>query len=159
MREIEIWTDGGCSPNPGTGGAAAVIIDSLTKKKHEISKGYTDTTNNRMEITAVLLALEALKVPCNITLYSDSQYVCNTINNWLDNWIKKNKLHKKLNPDLWQKYRSLVNGHQIYAQWIKGHSGIALNERCDYLVSKAIATACEPEPKPPDLVLELSIKP
>ena len=136
MKTIEIFTDGACSGNPGPGGWAAILRFNGIEK--ELSGGEKDTTNNRMELTAVIKALEALRYPCNVKLTTDSKYVCDAINQkwvygWRDNnWRKKNK-KPALNPDLWQQLQSLLEKHNVEFIWVKGHNDHPENERCDKL--------------------------
>lgn len=136
MKNIEIFTDGACSGNPGPGGWGAILRYKGNEK--ELSGGAADTTNNRMEITAVLQALTALKEPCNVTLYSDSQYVCNALKlGWAKKWKANNWMRNKkepaLNPDLWEKLLEQYDRHNVTVVWVKGHAGHPENERCDRL--------------------------
>ncbi|MCL2034985.1 MAG: ribonuclease HI [Oscillospiraceae bacterium] len=134
MKKVKIYTDGACSGNPGPGGWGAVLRFGGHEK--EISGGDADTTNNRMELTAVIEALSALKEPCEVELVSDSRYVIDSIEkgwvfNWKKNgWIKSNK-EPALNVDLWEKLLPLIDKHDVKYVWIKGHAGHAENERCD----------------------------
>lgn len=133
---VEIFTDGACSGNPGIGGWGAILRYKETEK--ELSGGELETTNNRMELMAVIMALSALKTSCNISLYTDSQYVMKGITEWLDNWKKNgwrtsNKKQAVKNVDLWQQLDELVQKHEIRWIWVKGHNGHAENERCDAL--------------------------
>lgn len=136
MKTIEIFTDGACSGNPGPGGWAAILRFNGIEK--ELSGGEKDTTNNRMELTAVIKALEALRYPCNVKLTTDSKYVCDAINQkwvygWRDNnWRKKDK-KPALNPDLWQQLLALLEKHNVEFIWVKGHNDHPENERCDKL--------------------------
>ena len=136
MKTVEIFTDGACSGNPGPGGWAAILRFNGTEK--ELSGGEKDTTNNRMELTAVIKALEALKYPCTVRLTTDSKYVCDAINQkwvytWRDNnWRKKDK-KPALNPDLWQQLLTLLEIHNVEFVWVKGHNSHPENERCDKL--------------------------
>jgi ribonuclease HI len=140
LRQIKIYTDGGCLGNPGPGGYGAVLL--YNKHRKELSGGFRLTTNNRMELTAVVEGLKALKYPCQVALYSDSQYVVDAINKgWLvrwrnRNWKKSNKEPVK-NIDLWQKVWDLCQKHQVTFIWVKGHAGNAENERCDQLAMQA----------------------
>ena len=136
MKQIEIFTDGACSGNPGPGGWGAV----LRYKQHEkeLSGGEAETTNNRMELTSLIAALEHLKEPCEITLCSDSKYVIDGLEKgWAKGWRargwKKADKSPALNPDLWEKLLNLTEGHVIHYKWIKGHAGHPENERCDRL--------------------------
>lgn len=136
MKKVEVYTDGACSGNPGKGGWGAVLVYNGAEK--ELSGGEKETTNNRMELTAVIKALEALKEPCEVTLTTDSKYVCDAINQgWLNSWVKNNwrKADKKpvLNVDLWQKLIPQLNIHCVEFCWVKGHNGHPYNERCDAL--------------------------
>ncbi len=136
MKKIDIYTDGACSGNPGKGGWGAVLIYNGHKK--EISGGEKETTNNRMELTAVIKALETLKEPCTVTLTTDSKYVCDAINKgWVYSWKKNNwrKSDKKpaLNVDLWEELLEQLKIHQVEFVWVKGHNGHKYNERCDEL--------------------------
>lgn len=136
MKNVEIFTDGACSGNPGPGGWGAILRYKNTEK--EISGGEPNTTNNRMEITAVIEALSLLKESCNVTLYSDSQYVCNALKKgwakkWKSNGWKRNKTEPALNSDLWEHLLTLYDKHNINIVWIKGHAGHLENERCDKL--------------------------
>ncbi len=136
MKNVEIFTDGACSGNPGPGGWGAILRYNGNEK--ELSGGAADTTNNRMEITAVLQALTALKEACNVTLYSDSQYVCNALKlGWAKKWKANNWMRNKkepaLNPDLWEKLLEQYDRHNVTVVWVKGHAGHPENERCDRL--------------------------
>ena len=141
MARVEIFTDGACSGNPGAGGWGALLRWKDVEK--ELSGAEKETTNNRMEMTAVIEALQALKRPCNITLYTDSKYVMNGINEWLPNWKKNNwrtanKKAQVKNVDLWQKIDELICIHEIRWVWVKGHNGNEDNERVDELARNAI---------------------
>lgn len=143
MIRIEIFTDGACSGNPGAGGWGAILRYRDTEK--ELSGAAPETTNNRMELTAVIEALSALKKECNITLYTDSRYVMDGITKWLPNWKNNNwktanKKSEVKNIDLWQKLDSLIKGHEIRWVWVKGHNGHPENERVDKLAREAIQT-------------------
>ena len=133
---VEIFTDGACSGNPGVGGWGAILRYKTIEK--ELSGGELNTTNNRMELMAVIQALSALKFSCNISLYTDSKYVMSGITEWMDNWKKNgwhttNKKKPVKNIDLWQQLDELVQKHEIRWVWVKGHNGHAENERCDAL--------------------------
>jgi len=138
MAKIEIWTDGSSRGNPGRGGFAAILISGVHRK--EISGGFKFTTNNRMELLSVISALEALKTNGNdITIYSDSQYVVNSVTKgWVFNWIRTNKKDAK-NMDLWKRFVSLYKLNRINFVWIKGHADNELNNRCDILATTASA--------------------
>ncbi len=136
LKKIEIFTDGACSGNPGAGGWGAILRFNGHEK--EISGGCPDTTNNRMELTAVIEALKCLKEKCDVTIYSDSQYFVNAMTKgWAFSWKAKNWRRsgneKVLNPDLWQELLDLWEKHKIEAVWVKGHAGHPENERCDAL--------------------------
>ncbi len=133
---VEIFTDGACSGNPGVGGWGAILRYKTIEK--ELSGGEENTTNNRMELTAVITALNALKKTCNISLYTDSKYVMCGITEWLPKWKKNgwktaNKSKGVKNIDLWQRLDELTQQHEIRWIWVKGHAGHAENERCDAL--------------------------
>ena len=136
MKHVEIFTDGACSGNPGPGGWGVILKYKDTEK--ELSGGAAQTTNNRMEMTAVITALEMLKEPCKVTLYSDSKYVIDSVTKgWAKSWqskgwVKSNK-EKALNPDLWERLLALLNKHKVEFVWVKGHAGHPENERCDRL--------------------------
>jgi ribonuclease HI len=148
LKEVIIYTDGGSDPNPGRGGYGVVLIHGGHRK--EISGGFRLTTNNRMELTAVIEALKALKEPCKVKLYSDSKYVVNALTKgWVQNWIKK-RWKKVKNPDLWIQLVELASKHRVEFNWVKGHSGIPENERCDQL---AVEASKLPD-LPPDTVYE-----
>lgn len=141
MKNVEIFTDGACQGNPGPGGWGAVLRYNGTEK--ELSGGEKDTTNNRMELSAVIEALKALREPCAVTLYSDSQYVCNAIKlgwakKWRANGWMRNKKEPALNPELWDTLLNLCDIHKVEVVWVKGHAGHPENERCDAL---AVASA------------------
>jgi ribonuclease HI len=140
MKDVTIYTDGACSGNPGPGGWGAVLIFNDVKK--EISGGSKDTTNNIMEMTAVIESLKMLKEPCKVTLYSDSAYVVNAFEqNWIDSWIKKGWINSKKEPvknrELWEELIELINKHDVSFKKVKGHSTNELNNRCDYLATTA----------------------
>lgn len=143
MKQLDIYTDGACSGNPGAGGYGAVLLYKGVRK--ELSQGYKKTTNNRMEMLAVIKALEILKEPCKVTLYSDSKYVVDSITKgWVYGWKKKNwiKSDKKraLNVDLWERMLVLLKTHDVTFVWVKGHADNVENERCDQLARNAIAS-------------------
>lgn len=139
MKQIEIYTDGACSGNPGPGGWGAVLV--YNGKEKELSGSEKETTNNRMELTAVIMALNALNQPCEVKLTTDSKYVCDAINkNWVYSWEKNGwrKSDKKpaLNIDLWKELLSLLEKHEVEFIWVKGHNGHKYNEICDALAVK-----------------------
>jgi len=135
LKKVQIYTDGACSGNPGPGGWAAVLIYGDAIK--ELTGGDPATTNNRMELTSVISALEALRELCEVTLYTDSQYVSNAINlGWLDSWRRvgwKRKGGEVKNPDLWQRLVPLLERHDVTFIWVKGHAENEYNNRCDEL--------------------------
>ncbi|MFD0711904.1 ribonuclease HI [Paenibacillus sp. GCM10027626] len=141
MKEVEIYTDGACSGNPGPGGYGAVLF--YGKHMKEISGGEKDSTNNRMEIRAVIEALKLLKEPCKAKVYSDSAYVVNCFHkNWLKGWLRNGWVNSKGQPvenrDLWQMLWSLMQQHQVTYIKVKGHSDNKWNNRCDELARAAI---------------------
>lgn len=143
MKKIDIYTDGACSGNPGAGGYGIVMLYKGARK--ELSRGYRITTNNRMEMLAVIKALECLKEPCQVTLYSDSKYVVDSITKgWVYSWKKrgwiKSDKKKALNVDLWERLLPLLEEHQVEFVWVKGHAENVENERCDELARGAIAS-------------------
>ena len=136
MKQVTIYTDGACSGNPGPGGWGAVLLYGTHRK--EISGGEAATTNNRMELTAVIAALSLLKEPCIVELYSDSKYVIDALEKgWARGWKKRGwvKSDKKpaLNPDLWQQLLELCEYHTVNLHWVKGHAANEKNNRCDQL--------------------------
>lgn len=138
LKKIEIYTDGACSGNPGPGGWGALL--RFNDHEKELSGAEADTTNNRMELTAAIKALEALKHRCDIDLYTDSTYVKNGITEWMDGWKAKGWPSKIKNQDLWKELDALVNKHIVRFHWVKGHSGHPENERADKLATDAILT-------------------
>ena len=140
MKQVEVFTDGACSGNPGPGGWGAIL--RYNGREKELSGGEANTTNNRMELSAVIFALEALKEPCKVILYSDSQYVCNALKlGWAKKWKSqgwmRNKKDPALNPELWDKLLALCEVHEVEVNWVKGHAGHPENERCDRLAVAA----------------------
>ncbi len=136
MKHIDIFTDGACSGNPGKGGWGAILKYGTAVK--ELSGGEAETTNNRMELTAVIKALEALKEPCDVTLTSDSKYVIDAITkrwvySWRSNGWRKADKKPALNVDLWEQLLALLDTHTVRFVWVKGHAGHPENERCDEL--------------------------
>lgn len=135
-KQVEIFTDGACSGNPGPGGYGVILRYKGINK--ELSGGDPTTTNNRMELTAVITGLQALKEPCDVTLYSDSKYIIDAIQKgwakkWKANGWMRNKKDPALNPDLWDKLLDLLEVHNVTFVWVKGHAGHPENERCDQL--------------------------
>jgi ribonuclease HI len=138
-RQVTIYTDGACTGNPGPGGWGAILRYGDHEK--EISGGTGDTTNNRMELQAALEALRALTEPCQVTLFTDSEYLRKGITEWLPGWKRRNwrrKGGKLANVDLWKKLDEEIGRHVIDWRWVKGHAGHTLNERVDKLARKAI---------------------
>ena len=138
IKTVDIYTDGACSGNPGSGGYGAVMLYNGARK--ELSEGYRLTTNNRMELLAVIKALEALKERCRINLYSDSKYVVDAVTKgwakkWQANGWKKADKSRALNTDLWERLLALLDYHDVTFLWVKGHAD---NERCDFLARSAI---------------------
>jgi ribonuclease HI len=142
---VEIFTDGACSGNPGVGGYG-IVLKSYNKEQ-ELSGYNPSTTNNRMELTAVIKALETLKTPCKVKVFTDSNYVVQGITKWVHNWLKnswKNSQRKQVvNQDLWKKLLSISGRHDIEWVWVKGHNEHIENERCDRLAKLAIRKAQE----------------
>ena len=135
-KTVTVYTDGACSGNPGPGGWGAVLQYKGVEK--EISGGERETTNNRMELTAVISALECLKEPCVVELYSDSRYVIDALEKgWAEGWRKKgwkrSGKEPALNPDLWETLLNLVEKHEMHYHWVKGHEDNVYNNRCDEL--------------------------
>ena len=135
-KQVEIFTDGACSGNPGPGGYGVILRYKGVSK--ELSGGEERTTNNRMELTAVITGLSALKEPCAVTLYSDSKYIIDAIQKgwakkWRANGWMRNAKDLALNPDLWEKLLDLLEKHEVTFVWVKGHAGHPENERCDQL--------------------------
>ena len=138
MKTVTLYTDGACSGNPGPGGWGCILVYGETEK--ELSGGEASTTNNRMELMAAIAGLEALRVPCEVTLTSDSKYLVDAINKgWLESW-KKNGWRKAdksavLNVELWKKIDMLLAVHDVSFVWVHGHTGHPYNERCDALAT------------------------
>lgn len=133
---IKIYTDGAAKGNPGNGGYGAIL--EYNGKRKELSEGFRMTTNNRMELLAVIKALESIKKPgWEVLVYSDSKYVVDAVEKgWLQGWVKKNFKDKK-NSDLWKRYLEAAQAHKVRFQWVKGHAGHPENERCDELAVAA----------------------
>jgi len=138
LKNVIIYTDGACSGNPGPGGWGAIL--RYGEHKRELSGGDRDTTNNRMELTGVIKALETLREPCTVELYTDSRYICDAINKgWLDKWVRLNFKRSQSagsevkNPDLWQRLLPLLKTHSVTFHWVKGHAENEYNNRCDVL--------------------------
>jgi ribonuclease HI len=145
QTKVNIYTDGACSGNPGVGGYGTILVyvdSNGMKHEKEFSEGYKHTTNNQMELMAVIVGLEALKKPCDVTLYSDSKYVVDAFNNhWIEGWVKKGwKTAGKTpvkNVELWQRLLKAKETHNVEFVWVKGHAGHEYNERCDTLAVEA----------------------
>jgi ribonuclease HI len=136
---VEIWTDGGCKPNPGAGGWAAIL--RFRGVERELSGAEPVTTNNRMELTAATAALETLKRPCRVVLHTDSEYVKNGVTRWHQGWVRRNWRNAAGDPvanmDLWRRLLDAVKGHEIEWRWVRGHAGDVMNERADVLATAA----------------------
>ena len=142
LKTVELFTDGACSGNPGKGGYGAIL--RYKGKSKEFSEGFRRTTNNRMEILAVIVGLEALNEPCNVSVFSDSKYVVDAINQgWVYKWEAKGWMRTPkepaLNVDLWERLLVLLEEHNVEFNWVKGHNGHPENERCDHLAVTASA--------------------
>lgn len=145
LSEVTLYTDGSSRGNPGPGGYGAVLkfVDSQGQlHSKELSQGYDETTNNRMELMGVIAGLEALKRPCRVMVHSDSQYVVNAFNqNWIGGWLKRGWKNSKKEPvknvDLWKRLLEAKESHQVTFHWVKGHAGHPENERCDQLATAA----------------------
>ena len=143
--KVTLYTDGACSGNPGVGGYGAILVHvdaNGIKHEKEFSQGYKMTTNNQMELLAVIVGLEALKKPCNVMVYSDSKYVVDAFNNkWIDGWIAKGWKTASKSPvknvDLWKRLLAAKKAHDVEFIWVKGHAGHEYNERCDSLAVTA----------------------
>ena len=164
MKNVVIYTDGGCDPNPGRGGFGVVLLYGGHRK--ELSGGFQRTTNNRMEIMAAIVGLETLKVRCSVTVLTDSQYLVAAImKGWAKRWRRqgwmRSKNERAINADLWERLLLLCDRHAVKFEWVRGHNGNAENERCDELAGQALAkphlptdagygTTKEIEAHPPD---------
>lgn len=148
LKEIKIYTDGACSGNPGPGGYGAILV--YGDKRRELSGGFRSTTNNRMEMMAAIVALEALKTPCQVTLYSDSKYLVDSVSKgWAKGWRKngwrKSNKERAANVDLWERLLALLEKHPTKLLWVEGHAGHPENERCDELAVNAAQESELPE--------------
>ncbi len=148
MKNVQIYTDGACSGNPGPGGYGTIL--KFGDKVKELSAGYQNTTNNRMELRAVISGLEALKEPCKVEIFSDSKYIVDAVNKgwakrWRANGWRRNKKEMALNIDLWEKLLALIEKHDCSFNWVKGHAGHPENERCDTLAVEAAHGSNLPE--------------
>lgn len=150
MSEVDLYTDGACSGNPGPGGYGVVLIYGPHTK--ELSGAYKETTNNRMELMAVIKGLAALRKPCLVNLYSDSKYIVDAMNKgWVKRWQSNNWLRSKDEPakniDLWKQILEVAGKHQVRWNWVKGHASNTYNNRCDQLAREAIASQTrQPDP-------------
>ncbi len=146
MQQVEIYTDGSCSGNPGPGGWAALL--RAGNHERELTGAEPDTTNNRMELTAALRALEALKRPCRVVLHTDSKYLQKGMNGWLDKWKRngwKTSNRKPVrNEDLWRELDNVCARHSVEWRWVQAHAGIPDNERVDVLARGAIDSLADP---------------
>ena len=136
---VEVWTDGGCKPNPGPGGWAAIL--RFGAHERELTGAEPATTNNRMELTAAAAALEALTRPCQVVLHTDSEYLRNGVTRWQTGWVRRNWRNAAGDPvanmDLWRRVLDAAKPHEIDWRWVRGHSGDAMNERSDVLATAA----------------------
>ena len=139
---VEIWTDGGCKPNPGPGGWAALMRFGTTER--DLSGAEAVTTNNRMDLTAAAVALETLKRPCRVVVHTDSEYLRNGITRWHTGWVRKGWRNAAGDPvanmDLWRRILDAAKPHEIDWKWVRGHSGNPMNERADVLATEARRT-------------------
>jgi ribonuclease HI len=138
-KVVEVWTDGGCKPNPGPGGWSAILTFRNVVK--ELSGADPETTNNRMELTAAAEALESLKRPCHVVIHTDSQYLKNGITRWSTGWVRKNWRNAAGDPvaniDLWKRILAAAAVHRVDWKWVRGHDGNDMNERADRLATEA----------------------
>ncbi|WP_426955412.1 ribonuclease HI [Muricoccus radiodurans] len=136
---VEIWTDGGCKPNPGPGGWGAIL--RFGEHIRELTGAEPATTNNRMELTAAASALEALRRPCKVIVHTDSEYVRNGVTRWVHGWVRNNWRNAAKEPvanyELWQRLLAAAKPHQVEWRWVRGHAGDAMNERADRLATAA----------------------
>ena len=144
MKKVELYTDGACSGNPGPGGWAFILRCTKTQKELERSDGEPESTNNRMELSAVIMGLQALKEPCEVTLFADSTYVLQGMKSWMAGWKKRgwkrkdgSKLVPVKNVELWKQLDEAMQTHTIHFEHVKGHDGHVENERCDVLAVAA----------------------
>lgn len=150
MSEVDLYTDGACSGNPGAGGYGVILIHAPHTK--ELSGAYRETTNNRMELMAVIKGLAALRKPCLVNLYSDSRYIVDAMNKgWVRRWQSNNWMRNKNEPakniDLWIQILELAGQHQVRWNWVKGHATNTYNNRCDQLAREAITSQTQqPDP-------------
>jgi len=142
LKQVDIYTDGGCISNPGGNGGYGVVL-LYNKNRKELSGGFTNITNNRMELMAAIKGLETLKEKCKVTIYSDSKYLTEAIEQgWVVKWIRKGWMRTKTeevkNVDLWKRLWAVIQKHDVKFVWVRGHSGNAENERCDQLATIAM---------------------
>lgn len=154
LKRVTIYTDGGCDPNPGSGGYGALVLCGT--QSEEISGGFSQTTNNRMELFAAIAGLETLATPCQVTLYSDSRYVVDAMTQgWAKRWQAngwwRTKKERAVNADLWERLLALCERHHVAFEWVRGHAGHEQNERCDVLAMNAL--------KQPDLPADAGYAP
>lgn len=139
---VEVWTDGGCKPNPGPGGWAAIL--RFGAHERELTGAEPATTNNRMELTAAAAALEALSRPCRVVLHTDSEYVRSGVTRWSTGWVRRNWRNAAGDPvanmDLWRRVLDAAKAHDIDWRWVRGHAGDPMNERADRLATQARKT-------------------
>lgn len=157
MKKVEIYTDGACTGNPGPGGYGVIL--KYGNRRKEMSGGFRRTTNNRMELTAAIVGLESLKERCRVILYTDSQYLVESITKgwaqrWRENGWKRTKKEQARNPDLWERFLQLCEYHEVELKWLRGHAGDRENERADNLAVKA----AQQENLPPDTYYENLMK-
>ena len=162
MRKIQLYADGACHGNPGPGGYGVVLLFGEHRK--ELSGGYRKTTNNRMELMAVIKGMEALKEKCKVELYSDSKYVVDALSNgwaakWRANGWRRNKREHAINPDLWERLLELCEAHEVTFHWVRGHSGNPGNERCDQLATEAATQADLPADELYEGLVQIPIEP
>jgi ribonuclease HI len=144
MKKVDIFTDGACSGNPGPGGYGVIL--KFNGHEKELSQGYKKTTNNRMELLAIIVGLESLKESCEVEIYSDSRYIVDAVTKgWVIRWQKnhwmRNKKDTAKNIDLWQRLLPLLEKHNVNFNWVKGHAGHYENERCDVLAVEAASSS------------------
>lgn len=144
LKDVTVYTDGACLGNPGPGGYGVVLLYNAHRR--ELAGGFRLTTNNRMEMMAAIVALSALKLPCQVTLHSDSQYLVDAVEKgwarrWRANGWMRNKKERAVNPDLWERLLDLCERHEVAFRWVRGHAGNPENERCDRLATEAARAA------------------
>ena len=162
MKEVRLYTDGACQGKPGPGGYGVVLL--FDDHRREISGGYRKTTNNRMELIAVIKGLEALRERCKVALYSDSKYVVDALSNrwaakWRANGWRRNKREPAINPDLWGRLLELCEAHEMTFHWVQGHSGNPDNERCDRLATEAATQSDLPADEPYEGTVRMPTQP